>query len=474
MTTTTQKTASWAKAIAKPATEFPITQLSPISGKIPENLKGSLYRNGPGRLERGGSQVGHWFDGDGAILAVHFAEGQARATYRYVQTEGYLIEEKADKLIFGNYGMAPTGSWLQRFGKSSKNVANTSVIALPDKLLALWEGGLPHALDLETLETYGLENLEGLENRLPYSAHPKRDPQTGEIFNFGVSYGQKAILHIYRSDRNGKLIKKSQTDLQGLPMIHDFVMAGDYLIFCVPPLRMNAFPVLLNLQSYSESLQWKPQEGTEILVFNRHNLELVSRSVTEPWFQWHFGNGHSDRDGNVVFDLIRYPDFTTNQFLKEVASGKTKTKAKGTFWQMRLNPQTGEFLETSQLIDCGCEFPSVAPAEIGQNSRYTYLSTHRSDTNLAELFDAIASYDHQTHTLTEANFGANRYPMEPLFAPDPTNPDRGWVITVVFDSDRKCSEVWVFDSDRLDQEPVCRLTLPSIVPMGFHGTWRSQ
>ncbi len=39
--------------------------------------------------------------------------------------------------------------------------------------------------------------------------------------------------------------------------------------------------------------------------------------------------------------------------------------------------------------------------------------------------------------------------------------------------DRECSEVWVFDSDRLDSEPVCRLALPSIVPMGFHGTWRS-
>lgn len=136
--------ASWAKAIAKPAIEFPLTQLSIVSGKIPANLKGSLYRNGPARLERGGMQVGHWFDGDGAILAVHFAEGQVRATYRYVQTEGYLAEEKANKLIYGNYGMTPKGLWWNRFGKSSKNVANTSVIALPDKLLALWEGGLPH------------------------------------------------------------------------------------------------------------------------------------------------------------------------------------------------------------------------------------------------------------------------------------------------------------------------------------------
>ena len=465
--------ASWAKAIAKPAIEFPLTQLSIVSGKIPANLKGSLYRNGPARLERGGMQVGHWFDGDGAILAVHFAEGQARATYCYVQTEGYLAEEKANKLIYGNYGMTPKGLWWNRFGKSSKNVANTSVIALPDKLLALWEGGLPHALDLETLETYGLENLEGLDHQRSYSAHPKHDSETGEIFNFGVSYGKNATLNLYRSDRNGKLIQKNQATLQGLPMIHDFVLAGDYLIFCVPPLRMNPFPVLLNLQSYSDSLAWKPQEGTEILVFDRHNLELVSRNIAEPWFQWHFGNGYSDRDGNLVFDLIRYPDFSTNQFLKEVATGNIKTPAKGTLWQMRLNPQTGEFLETSQVLDRGSEFPIVAPAQVGKNSRYTYLSVHHSEDQQTELFDAIARYDYQTNTVTEADLGTNRYPMEPLFAPDPTNPDKGYIITVIFDGDRECSEVWIFDSDQLDDEPICRLALPSIVPMGFHGTWRS-
>ncbi|HEY9741210.1 MAG TPA: carotenoid oxygenase family protein, partial [Coleofasciculaceae cyanobacterium] len=54
---------AWAKAIAQPAQEFPPTPLPILSGKIPEGLRGSLYRNGPGRLERGGVRVGHWFDG---------------------------------------------------------------------------------------------------------------------------------------------------------------------------------------------------------------------------------------------------------------------------------------------------------------------------------------------------------------------------------------------------------------------------
>ncbi|MBD0311802.1 MAG: carotenoid oxygenase family protein, partial [Microcoleus sp. T3-bin5] len=165
---------SWAKALARPAAEFPLTQLSVKSGKIPEGLRGTLYRNGPGRLERGGVAAGHWFDGDGAILAVHFTDVGATAVYRYVQTAGYLAEEKADKFLYSIYGMtAPGPVWL-RWSKTVKNAANTSVLALPDRLLALWEGGPPHRLDLQTLETQGTDDLGSLDSKFVYSAHCKR------------------------------------------------------------------------------------------------------------------------------------------------------------------------------------------------------------------------------------------------------------------------------------------------------------
>lgn len=62
----------------KPAREFPLTSLAILSGEIPEGLQGTLYRNGPARLVRGDWRVGHWFDGDGAILAVHFRERKHR------------------------------------------------------------------------------------------------------------------------------------------------------------------------------------------------------------------------------------------------------------------------------------------------------------------------------------------------------------------------------------------------------------
>jgi all-trans-8'-apo-beta-carotenal 15,15'-oxygenase len=76
-----------------PRPGIPPPAFARIIGAIPPALQGSLYRNGPARLERQGRRVGHWFDGDGAVLAVHFGQGQAAATYRYVRSAGYVDEQ---------------------------------------------------------------------------------------------------------------------------------------------------------------------------------------------------------------------------------------------------------------------------------------------------------------------------------------------------------------------------------------------
>ena len=166
---------AWVGAISQPATEFTQTVLPIIAGKLPDGLRGTMYRNGPARLERNGVSMGHWFDGDGAILAVNFTDAVVTGVYRYVQTTGYQQETTADKLLYGNYGMTAPGIIWNQWIKPVKNAANTSVLALPDKLLALWEGGKPHGLDLQTLETFGEDNLGSLTKEQSYSAHYKQD-----------------------------------------------------------------------------------------------------------------------------------------------------------------------------------------------------------------------------------------------------------------------------------------------------------
>ncbi|HTL89030.1 MAG TPA: carotenoid oxygenase family protein, partial [Leptolyngbya sp.] len=430
-------------------------------------------RNGPGRLERGGIRVGHWFDGDGVVLGVHFHNAGATGVYRYVETEEFLNEQRSGQLLYGGYGMLPPGNLINRFTKGVKNAANTSVLAIGDRLLTLWEGGHPYALNLETLETQQVDDLGGLPDALPFSAHPKRDPNTGEIYNFGASFGKDMVLNLYCLDATGNLKQRSRHQLDGFPLIHDFVMAGQYLLFFVSPVRLNPLPLLAKLKSFSESFDWKPENATQVLVFDRETLNLVSQGETDAWYQWHFGNGCVDRDGNAVIDLIRYADFDTNEYLRQVSTGETQLSATSTLWQIRVDPLTGKVLHQQELLDRFCEFPTVKPSDVGQDWRYTYLSIHRQGVDPAkEIFGAIARFDQVTGDLTEADFGQNCYPTEPIYAPDATDPNQGWIMTVVYDGNTDTSEVWIFDSDRLNEQPVCRLALPEVIPLGFHGTWK--
>lgn len=461
---------SWKQAFAQPGIEFGPVPLQTISGDIPTGLKGSFYRNGPALFERGGEAIEHWCDGDGAILGIHFNGTDATGVYRFVQTEAYQAEAEADKFIFGSYGRTPKGPIWKEIGIPMKNAANNGVLALPDRLLALWEAGSPHALDLKDLTTLGLESGLGLDKDAPYSAHPKRDPKTGDIFNFGVSYGSKATLHLYRSNSTGKIEQQATAALDGLPLIHDFVLTEQYLVFFVPPVRLNLLPFLSKRKSFSDSLAWQPKKGTQVLVIDRATLSVVSSSKTKPWFQWRFGNGYVDTDNTIVVDVVRYEDFQIDQFLKQVPTGTPQPTPVGKLWQIRLDPHSGEVIKMSRLLDRGCEYPTVAPDKLGQPWRYTYLSVHPAGVNVSSGFPTtIACFDRQTGNLTEANLG-DSYPVSPIYASDAENSEQGWILTEVFNRER--TEVWIFDATHLDAEPVCKLALPQVVPFGFHGTWQ--
>lgn len=464
----------WTKALTEPGQEFGPTVLRLLSGEVPVGLRGTLYRNGPGRLERGGERVPHWFDGDGAILAVHLTDAGATGLYRYVQTAGFQAESQSGEYLYSGYGQLAPGPFWQRWGKPTKNTANTSVIALPDKLLALWEGGNPHALDLETLETFGLDELGALANQQPFSAHPKHDPQTGDIYNFGVTYGKTAKLNLYRCNSTGQIQQVGEVPLPRLSLVHDVCLAGPYLVFCVPPLQLQTLPLLLGFSSYSDALQWQPQQGTQIIVVDCQTLQEVSRYDTDPWFQWHFGNGYVDQDGSLIVDYIRYPDFQINQWLAEVPAGHPLTPATGKLWRLRLVPETGKVLENTQQWELDCDFP-VVPLQGGIKVDRLYLAADADVSwaaKTAEMYNSIACLDFQRESVSLAQPGPGSYPAEPIYAPDRFDPDQGWILTIVFDGNRDRSTLQIYHAQQLNAGPVAELELPHIIPIGFHGTWR--
>lgn len=467
---------AWVAAFDKPAQPFEVQPLKLIEGRIPPELKGTFYQNGAARFERGGARVGHWFDGDGAILSVKFDQGKVQGRYSYIETEGYVLESEAGKFVKGGYGTLAPQPWTRRLGsplaQAIKNVANTSVLALPDRLLALWEAAPPHRLDLETLETLGLDDLGGLKPTQGYSAHPKQDPKTGEIFNFGTEAGPVTRLHLYRSDRTGRILQRTAYKLDGVPLIHDMVLAGRYLVFCISPVRLKLLPALLQLQSFSDSLTWQPNKGTEIWIFDCDSLERVSRRTVNPWFQWHFANGHLAQ-GDIFLQLVRYPDFRSNGLLATVPHGNLAEDLGGELWQLRIDPQTAELKEEICLYAETCEFPIVMPQEVGQSASYIYFNAHRPERNCSgELLAALAQLNLQSGELLRFDCGEHRYLTGPVCVPAPLgHAGEGWVMTLVFDGEQHCSELWIFEAGAIDRGAIARLALPDVIPFGFHGTW---
>jgi all-trans-8'-apo-beta-carotenal 15,15'-oxygenase len=130
-----------------------------VEGQIPQELHGTLFRNGSGLLDIKGQRIHHPFDGDGMISRITFSNGRAHFRNRFVRTQEYLEEQKAGKILYrGVFGTQKPGGWLANaLDFKLKNIANTNVIYWGGKLLALWEAAEPYRLDPYTLETLGKE-----------------------------------------------------------------------------------------------------------------------------------------------------------------------------------------------------------------------------------------------------------------------------------------------------------------------------
>src|SRR5260370_2233109 len=66
------------------------------------------------------------------------------------------------------------------------NVSNTSVVMQRGRLLSLWEGGPPFALDPVTLDTRGIETFGGAVKA--FSPHPNANPRPGDLTTSPIPY----------------------------------------------------------------------------------------------------------------------------------------------------------------------------------------------------------------------------------------------------------------------------------------------
>jgi all-trans-8'-apo-beta-carotenal 15,15'-oxygenase len=444
-------------------------RIDDIDGQVPAGLRGTLYRNGSGRNDLGGQWFPHWFDGDGMISAIQFDDRGIHYRNRYVATENYRQETHAGHIVNRGFGKMRPGGVLANALRQLANVSNTSVVMQGGRLLSLWEGGPPFALDPVTLDTRGIQTFAGKVKA--FSAHPKVDPQTGELFNFGIDYGASTTLTPYRIDK-GVVTRLPRVKLPYPVMNHDFVLTPRYLAFCIGPILVSPLKFLLGSTSFDGALSWDGTRPTLILLVQRDGRGKPRFIETDAFFQFHFANGFEE-DGALVLDLARYPDYVTiGQALRDYWKSEWPSRGMGALTRMRIDLATGKVASRTYDTGMANEFPCINPAYSGKRQRYAYIACSPAD-RVAGLQQQLAKVDLETGAVTQHDFRPGGYPGEPLFIA--THPrgaeDDGVVVTLVFDAGRQRTEVVGLDARDLAARPLFVAPLKHHVPFSLHGTF---
>lgn len=432
-----------------------------IEGRWPRELQGTLYRNGPGLLSRGGERYRHWFDGDGLVQAWRFEGGRARHQARFVRTAKFEAERQAGQFLMPTLGTAiPPQRPLT--GPDSINVANTSVLRLQDRLYALWEGGSAYELDAGSLATVGPKTWAAELRGMPFSAHPKVEPD-GTVWNFGAS---SRHLAVYRIGRDGALSRHQVLSMPMSAMVHDFAVSERHLVFLLAPITLDAAR-LQKGASMVESMQWREEQGTRVLVLDKETL-------TPRWYQlpatmvFHFGNAWETAD-ELVVDYVEAPPLPEfNARIAQLMGGHRSESVPSQPRLLRLPLKGGEPRLATR--DESVEFPVVDPRVVGRRNRYVYYPVLVNDPRRWG-FDGVMRLDMESGARQRFGFDEPVMLEEQLLVPKPgsTREGEGWLLGTGYDVKRQRSFATVFDAQRLEDGPVARAWLPYWVPLGFHG-----
>lgn len=452
-----------------------------VEGEVPNDLKGTFFRNGPGRQRIGDTKYGHWFDGDGMLCAFSFdpdgeqgANGpRVRFKNRYVRTPKYIDETQAQDVRYRGFGTQLPGGLRKNFGKASGNPANTNTIWHGGHLLALYEGGKPWELDPATLETKGEFTYDGaLKKPEVFSAHGKVHPGTGDYISFGAGVsgiglkGLKPCLHVYRINPAGDLYKRSAVPLDTFPFCHDFALTDRYAVFFLGSIVFaSILPVALGSRSISDQISFNPSVPMEIVVVDLETLEIARRFQTDPGAMIHFGNAYDVGD-TLVVDGMYASDFEANDTLKDVFNPEGRFGG-GTYCRYVLNMANGT-MDAQKVCEVEAEFPTFNPTYTGSKNAVTYTACS-IDNGANSFFNGIQRITHDGEAdVIELPKGT--YGSEPMFAPsiDAQAEDDGYLLEVIYDGWTHKSELQIFRADNV-RDHRCTLKLRHHIPHQFHG-----
>ena len=437
-----------------------------IEGRLPEGLRGTLYRNGPAVHERFGLRYRHLFEGDGMVQAYRFDGRRVTHRARVLATPKLTRETDSGRRLLSGFATEVDGALPMRRADDI-NPANISVLHHHGELLALWEGGSASVLDRDSLEWRGFKvwgtGLEGL----PFTAHPRVEAD-GTLWAFGYAFAPAPALVLYHIAPDGALVKAKVLDPGPLGMVHDFVVTARHLVIVIPPLvfeRSRAGGPLL------DAFAWRPELGSRVLVVDKDDFDRRRWVQLPAGFGFHHGNGWEDASGTIRYDHCVAPDATLmTDTMRDIMRGKLTRGAPEHYARFTLHP--GGRVE---MDDSGkqAEFPRIAPALTGLRNRYVYTLGVPAQDPKALWLRQVVKRDVESGTAESFDYGPGVIAEEHVFVPRrvPRAEDDGWLVGAFLDYARGLSGIAIFDTGHVADGPVARAWLHYPLPLAFHGSF---
>ena len=452
-----------------------------LEGRIPAQLRGTLYRNGPGLFDRGGLRKRNLLDGDGMVQSFRFHDAGVHYRNRFVRTDKFRAEQAAGRFIYPSWStQAPGGFWPNFMGIGHlTGQAGISVFPWQGKLYAFDECALPYGLDPDSLETFGISSLGLPMGFTIYAAHPKMDSRSGDWLHFGVLYGPSPKLHITVFQRDGALKLHRALDMPRNVYMHDWFVSERYLILSFHPVEIAFWSVFWGRKSLADSLSWRPEQGNLIMVLDRNNDTPPILLECGACFMWHSCNAY-EKGSEIVADFIGYqnPDHFVgaDPVSSAVMAGRRGEYAfPGTVRRYLIDPAARGIREETLGNKGSYEWPRINELHRCHDYRFCYMVKTRP----GDFFwTIVCRMDLLTGGEENYDFGAGCYLTEPVFVPLPgrtylpgDSTEQGFLLTEAYDSATKRSFLAVFQSDNLGAGPIAVVHLEHHVPFSYHGWW---
>ncbi len=340
-----------------------------VRGELPKDLAGTLYRNGPNPQFPPRDANHHWFLGDGMIHAFRIADGRVAYRNRWVRTPKWQLEHDAHKALFGSWGN-PATTDPSVLGKTG-GTANTNIVWHADKLLALVESHLPFALDPETLAPQGYQDFAGAMAGLKFTAHPKIDPETGEMVFFAYSVGgffAKTMLYGV-VDKTGKVTRLQKFDAPFSAMVHDFLVTRNYVLFPILPLTGSLERAMSGKPAYA----WEPAKGAYVGVMRRDaDVSTIRWFQCDPCYVFHPMNAY-EADGKIVADVSQFAAAPMFPLPDGTPGDPAQAIPHLTRWTFDLTANT-DTVKQERIDDLAGEFPRLDERFAGLPYRHGYYA----------------------------------------------------------------------------------------------------